>query len=214
MRRTLKDIIVGFIAFTVLAILISWLTGIGWLIPQQVINWLKNSPNPQVALYSFGALSSAMILGLLRLGLVFPQFKNFVPEDAMRYVAGLPLWLVLVFVIASSLALATAFPSCQTPGSVLFEIPGREPMHPSETLTPRPGETLLVKAQPIEKDVRLHCKWQYTGNAFQTLGGLEGCDIEITFSPRPGNGVLTLMASYDFCNQSNLFSIPVSVQEP
>lgn len=214
MQRTIKDLVVGFIAFIMLAMCFIWLTSIGLLIPEQIIAWLKNSPNPQLALYSFGALASSTMLGLLRLGLVVPKLKTFVPDEAMRYVAGLPLWLIFLFIILSSGALFMVFPACQTPGSVTFDVSGREIMHPSESLVVRPGETLFIKAQPIEQNVRLHCKWQYAGNAFQTLGGLEGCNVEMTFSQKPGDGYLTLLASYDFCNQGNLFSIPVKVQEP
>jgi len=213
MNRTTKDIFVGMIAFLTLALIIIWITSIGWIIPEQIISWLNESPKPQMALYSFGALTSGLILGLLRFGLVIPKLKTYIPDQALKYVAGLPLWLIGIFIILSSISLFLVYPTCRTPGSVVFEISGRESLRPSETLTVKAGESLTLKAKSIEQTAQLHCQWQYAGNAFQMLGKLEGCDIEIEFSPKPGEGFLTLVASYGFCSQSAVFSIPVKVPE-
>jgi hypothetical protein len=166
-----------------------------------------------MALYSFGALTSGILMGLLRVGLIIPKLKVYIPDDALKYVAGLPLWLIGIFVIASSISLFLVYPTCRTPGAVVFDISGRESLRPSETLVVNAGETLTLKAKSIEQTTQLHCQWQYAGNAFQMLGKLEGCTIDIEFSPKPGEGFLTLVASYGFCSQSAVFSIPVQVQQ-
>jgi hypothetical protein len=214
MKRGFQDILVGVIVFVGITLVISFLTSIRLIIPDAIVNLLNDSPNPPLALYAFGALASALLLAMLRLGLVIPKLKAFVPDEAMRYLAGLPLWLVVILVIVSALSLFLVYPTCRTPGSIIFEIPGQGTIRPTDMLLVKPGQTLLIQARPVEQDYRLHCKWQYVGNAFQMLGALEGCDVDIEFSPKPGDGFLTLVASYDFCTQNAVFSIPVKVQAP
>lgn len=216
MQRSLKDVFIGLSVFVVIAVVVIWLAFIGLLIPQQVINWLNNSSDPQQAVIAFGTLVSAILLVLLRAGIALPLLQRYIPdtEQTKKYVAGLPLWAIGLFIAFSLLGLLRVFPSCQPPTSMLFEIPGRDALHPSETLVVQPGEALNISAKSIEEGVQLHCQWQYAGNAFQMLGTRQGCDIKVEFSKKPGEGFLTLLASINFCTQSSVFSVPVRVEKP
>lgn len=215
MKRTLKDILIGLTIFLVISVVVIWLAYIRLVIPPQVIAWLQDSPNPQQAVISLGTLSSAVILILLRGGVSIPFLQRYFPdtEQFRRYIAGLPLWVMGVLIACSLLSLLTVFPACQAPTSVLFETE-KGTLHNRDTLVVKPGETLNIVAKSIEEDVHLHCQWTYIGDAFQMLGSSKGCNIPVQFSSKPGEGVLTLLASNDFCTQSRAFSLPINVVQP
>lgn len=217
MQRSWKDILIGLAIFAVITVLIIWLSVIGLIIPAPITNWLNNSPDPWQAVIAFGILSSAILLVLLRGGTALPFFQRFIAQEDIekirKYVAGLPLWVMLTLIALALVGLLPVFLTCEPPASVSFEIPGRETLHSSETLRVKPGETLNISAKSDE-GLRLHCQWQYAGNAFQMLGTRQGCDIKVDFSPKPGEGFLTLLASKNFCNQSSVFSLPVIVAQP
>lgn len=216
MQRSLKDILIGLTVFFIIAVIVIWLAFIDLLIPPQIIDWLNTSPDPLQAVIAFGTLTSALLLVLLRGGIAIPFLQRYVPdtEQTRRYVAGLPLWVMGVLIALSLVGLLRVFPACQPPTSVIFEIPDREALHPLETLTVQPGETVNIVAKPIEDGGRLHCQWQYAGNAFRMLGTRQGCDIKVEFSSNPGEGFLTLLASNNFCVQSSVFSLPIKVEQP
>ncbi len=216
MQRSLKDILIGLTVFGIFAVVVIWLAYIELLIPPQIIDWLHNSPNPQQAVIAMGTLTSAVILVLLRGGVAIPFLQKYTPdtEQFHRYVSGLPLWVLGVLIATSLMGLLMVFPACQPPSSVLFETE-KGTLHNKELLVVRPGEKISVRAKSIEKGVRLHCQWQYAGNAFQMLGTRKGsCEIPIEFSSKPGEGFLTLLASNNFCTQSTVFSLPVRVEQP
>ena len=216
MRRSLKDVLIGLCVFVIISVVVIWLVYIGLLIPPQIIDWLHNSPDPQQAVIAFGTLTSAILLILLRGGVAIPFLQRYIPdtEQSRRYVAGLPLWVIGILIALSLIGLLLVFPACQPPISVIFESPEKGVLHPSETLNVKPGETVNLLAKSIEEGVRLHCQWQYAGNAFQMLGTGQGCEIKIQFSSKPGEGFLTLLASNNFCTQSRTFSLPVKVEQP
>jgi hypothetical protein len=216
MKRSLKDILIGLTVFCIIAVVVIWLVYIGLLIPPQIIDWLHNSPDPQQAVIAFGTLTSAIALVLLRGGVAIPFLQRYIPdsEQSRRYVAGLPLWVMGVLIALSLLGLLRVLPACQPPTSVVFESPEKGTFHPSETFSVKPGETISIVAKSIEEGVRLHCQWQYAGNAFQMLGTRQGCDIKVGFSAKPGEGFLTLLASNNFCTQSTAFSLPIKVVQP
>jgi hypothetical protein len=216
MHRSVKDVLIGLSVFGVIAVIVIWLAFIGLLIPVQIIDWLNNSPDPQQAVIFFGTLTSALILILLRGGVAIPFLQRYIPdtEQSRRYVAGVPLWVMGILIALSLVGLLRVFPACQPPSSVLFEFPDRDTLHPSETLSVKTGQTVSISAKSIEEGMRLHCQWQYAGNAFQMLGTRQGCDIKVEFSPKPGEGFLTLLASNNFCTQSSVFSLPVKVEQP
>ena len=216
MRRSLKDVLIGLCVFGIISVVVIWLVYIGLLIPPQIIDWLHNSPDPQQAVIAFGTLTSAILLILLRGGVAIPFLQRYIPdtEQSRRYVAGLPLWTIGVLIALSLIGLLLVFPACQPPTSVIFESPEKGVLHPLETLSVKPGETVNLLAKSIEEGVRLHCQWQYAGNAFQMLGTGQGCEIKIQFSSKPGEGLLTLLASNNFCTQSRAFSLFVKVEQP
>lgn len=214
--RTLTDILIGLAVFGVIAVVVIWLAYIGLVIPPQIIDWLQTSPNPQQAVVALGTLTSAVILILLRGGVSVPFLQKYVPDTDQfrRYVAGLPLWVIGILIAGSLLGLLAVFPACQPPSSVLFET-DKGTLHGGETLSVKIGEKVSITAKSIEEGVRLHCQWQFAGNAFQMLGTRKGsCNIPVEFSPRPGEGLLTLLASNNFCTQSTIFSLFVKVTQP
>jgi hypothetical protein len=215
MKRSLKDILIGLTVFGILAVVVIWLAYIELIIPPQIIAWLQTSPNPQQAVIAMGTLTSAVILILLRAGVAIPFLQKYIPdtEQSRRYIAGLPLWVMGVLIAASLVGLLAVFPACQPPSSVIFDT-AKGSLHSNETLTVKIGEKVNITAKSIEEGVRLHCQWQYAGNAFQSLGTRKGCDITVEFSPKPGEGFLTLLASNNFCTQSTVFSLPVKVEQP
>jgi hypothetical protein len=180
-----------------------------------VVVWLSESPNPQQALVAFSALVSSGVLGLLRLGIEVPKVKPLMASEAARaYITGIPLWVLgSIFAVAIG-ALFLVFPPCQSPTYVIFRVEGHpDTYHPGGKLLATPRESLAIMAEPIEKDMILSCKWQYIGETFETIGSNNGCEINLKLSERPGNGLLTLQASQDFCNQSSVFSLEVQIAE-
>jgi len=216
MQRSFKDVLLGLVVFSIISVVVIWLVYIGLLIPPQIIDWLHDSPEPQQAVIAFGTLTSGILLILLRGGIALPLLQRYIPdtEQSRRYVAGLPLWVIGILIALSLVALIRVFPACQAPISVIFETPEKGVLHPSDTLSVKPGDTVNLLAKSIEEGVRLHCQWQYAGNAFQMLGTGQGCEIKIQFSSKPGEGFLTLLASNNFCTQSRAFSLPVKVEQP
>jgi hypothetical protein len=206
--------VIGLIIFAVLWILA--VTAVRFqLVPRSVLDWLSQSPNPQQAIWAFGALVASVIVGLIRLGFQLPGLKSKIEDPDNRvsqYLTGLPLWFILILLAISLILLLAVFPSCQAPPTVYFQVQGREePLRPSDTLSASPGETLTIIAQPIEEDDILSCTWQYAGDAFTTIGESNGCEISIEVAGQPGDGFVTLQASQNFCSQKSLFTLLVQV---
>jgi hypothetical protein len=155
-------------------------------------------------------------LGLLRLGIEVPPLKSLIASDTARvYIAGVPLWVLgCIFALAIG-SLLLVFPACQPPSSVIFRVGGgQDTYRPNDTLVATPGKFMAITAEPIEHDAILSCKWQYIGETFETIGASRGCEINLQLSGKPGQGVLTLLASQDFCNQSSVFSLDIQIIEP
>jgi hypothetical protein len=184
--------------------------------PRSVVVWLSESPNPQQALVAFSAVISSGVLALLRLGIEVPKIKPLMASEAARaYLAGIPLWVLgSIFAVAIG-ALFLVFPACQSPAFVIFRVEGRpDTYRPNGTLVAAPGEFLAITAESIQEDTILSCKWQYIGEVFETIGANGGCEINLKLSRQPGNGLLTLQSSQDFCNQSSVFSLGVQIISP
>ena len=63
------------------------------IFPRQLLVWLSQSPNPQQAVISFGALVSIGVMVLIRLGIEIPQLKPLISSESVRrYLGGLPFW--------------------------------------------------------------------------------------------------------------------------
>lgn len=214
--RTVKDILIGLAVFIVIAVIVVWFAYIGLVIPPQIIDWVQTSPNPQQAVIALGTLTSALILVLLRGGVSVPFLQKYVPdtEQFHRYVAGLPLWVIGILIAGSMIGLLMVFPACQPPSAIVFET-SKGTLHGGETLAVTPGEKVNITAKSIEEGTRLHCQWQFAGNAFQMMGTRKGsCNIPMEFSPKPGEGILTLLASKNFCTEGNTFSLIIKVEQP
>lgn len=179
--------------------------------PRSVVSWLSESPNPQQALVAFSALISSGVLALLRLGIEVPKVKPLMASEAVRaYITGIPLWVLgSIFAVAIG-ALFLVFPPCQSPAYVIFRVEGRpDTYRPGGILLAETNESLAITAKPMQEDTILSCKWQYIGEAFEAIGSNSGCEINLKLSSQPGDGLLTLQASQDFCNQSSVFSLDV-----
>ncbi len=181
------------------------------LFPHSVLAWLSQSPDPQQAMYAFAAMISSGLLILLRLGIELPTIKPLMTSDKVRiYLTGLPLWLIAITFALSVGGLLIVFPACQPPTSVSFAIAGRQdPLQPGDTLAAQPGSNLTLVAQPMQKDAIMSCKWQYSGDAFQTLGSTNGCEVGVELANTPGDGYLSVQASQDFCSQGAIFSLHI-----
>jgi hypothetical protein len=186
------------------------------IFPRSVILWLSQSPNPQQALIAFCALVSSGSLGLIRLGIEVPPVKTLITSEMARtYITGVPFWVLSAIFAVSVGALLLVFPSCQPPAFVNFYAQGRQEVYrPNDTLVAMPGEFLAITAKPVQEDTILSCNWQYIGDAFETIGASNGCQINLKLSGKPGNGLLTLQASQDFCDQSVVFSLGIKIENP
>lgn len=206
--------IIGLIIFCVLWILLVAAVHFQ-IMPRSVLEWLIQSPNPQQAMWAFGALVASVIIGLIRLGFQLPFLKSKIedPNDRLsQYLAGLPLWSIGIIFVVSLVMLLAVFPSCQAPPSVIFQVHGREePLGPADTLVVSPGETLTIMARPIDEADLLSCTWQYAGNAFTTIGERQGCEISLQVANQAGTGFITLQVSQGFCNQRSFFTLQIQV---
>jgi hypothetical protein len=136
-------------------------------------------------------------------------------EAVRSYITGIPLWVLGSICALAIGALVLVFPPCHSPAFVVFRVQGRSDTYrPGGALLAQPYETLAITAESTEEDAILSCKWQYIGEAFETIGSNSGCEINLKLSGQPGNGVLTLQASQDFCNQSSVFSLDVQTVSP
>lgn len=186
------------------------------IFPRSVVLWLSQSPNPQQALVAFCALVSSGILGLLRLGIEVPSIKMWITSETARtYITGFPFWALITIFAISVGALLLVFPACQPPAFVNFYVQGKSDLlRPNDVLVATPGEFVAITARPVQENTILSCNWQYIGDAFETIGASNGCEINLKLSGQPGNGLLTLQASQDFCNQSSIFSLGVEIKSP
>jgi hypothetical protein len=214
MTRKPLEFVNGLAIFFVLWVAVMSAVRFHLLIPRPLLVWLSQSSNPQQAVLSFGALSAIIFVALLRLGVEIPLLKPLISSERVRiYLAGLPFWAIGTIFAVSLAGLLVVFPSCQPPASVTFDAGGNT-LRPADVLVAKPGDTLTVSVKPLQDDVILSCEWQYAGNAFDTLGANNGCEINLDFASHPGDGFLTLLASQDFCSQSSVFSLRVQVKAP
>jgi hypothetical protein len=216
-KRDIRHIISGLAIYAVIATLIGF--GIGLQlppVPQQFAAFLSSSPDPQKALISFSLLLGGVIMILFRVGVEFPFFKISTNEDVKRYMAGLPLWVLLLMIVGSALAFWNYAPPCRPPESVYFEIVGTDTtLKPMETLTVQPGQLLSIAAKSDNPNVKLSCiSWEFVGPAFGPTGDKLGCQINLHFSEQPGISTLSVITTQNFCNQKSIFSLQVLLQAP
>jgi hypothetical protein len=209
MSRKPLEFISGLAVYIVLSVLVAWSVKLHLpFVPTQVAIWLGRSHDPQSALLYFSLITSAVILGFLHLGIEIPKIKITVPEKLHPYLSGLPMWALGILLAISLLGFWAVSPSCQPPITIVFEVSNsEEKLHPSDTLNARPGEALTVTAHSVNKDSTLHCKWEYAGSIFQTLGAQNDCQVSTQFNEKPGSGFITVSVSEDFCSQSSIFSL-------
>ncbi|RME89155.1 MAG: hypothetical protein D6770_05270, partial [Anaerolineae bacterium] len=100
--------------------------------------WLNRSVAPNTALASFSLLCSAVLAMALRVGINLPRVPE-VPPRVRRYLAGLPLWSLLLIASGAMLWFATVYPTCHPPSGVWFRVAGREmQFYPSEVVEVMP----------------------------------------------------------------------------
>lgn len=215
-KRNPFEFLRGLALFAALWILTILAARLQLMFPRSLIVWLSQSPNPQQALFAFGALFSSGALILLRLGIEVPSVKSLITSEVVRvYFTGLPIWLLGMILAAATLRLLFIFPLCQPPASIVFHVEGRqESFYPNDTLIADPGDFLALSVKAPQDNSILSCKWQYIGETFESIGASDGCAINLKLSGKPGNGLLTLQVSQNFCNQSSVFSLGVRVQSP
>lgn len=215
-KRGIFDILRGLGLWAMIGTVIYMAVRLQLFFPRSVIEWLGESPNPQQALIAFSAAVSSVLMGLLRLGIEVPPLKPFAAAEAFReYVTGVPLWALSFIIVISVYVLFVALPVCQPPTVVNFKVQGREETYrPNDILIASTDDFLAVTAEPFESDTVLSCRWQYIGDAFETVGSSTGCETIVKLSGEPGNGLITLQAAQDFCNKSSVFSLNVQVTGP
>src|SRR5689334_244269 len=153
MTRKPLEIISGLAVFLVLWVAVMSAVRFHLLIPRPLLIWLSQSPNPQQALLSFGALAGIIIVALLRLGIEIPLLKPIISSDRVRaYLAGLPFWAIGTIFAVSLAGLLVVFPSCQPPASVVFDVGGTT-LRPADILAVKPGDSVTVAVKPIQDDV-------------------------------------------------------------
>ncbi len=208
MKRTPLEMVSGFAVFLALALLIAWSIKLHLpIIPAQVGEWLGRSHAPQTALTFFSLAASAFFLALLHLGIELPK-KVVVPEKVHPYLSGLPMWALMILLTAAAFGFWTVYPSCQPPVTVNFQVSGREGLFkPSDELSVMPGEAVTISAFTVNEGATLHCKWQYAGAVFKTLGEQNNCQVSAEFNEQPGSGFITVNVAEDFCSQSSIFSL-------
>lgn len=214
MSRKPLEIIRGLALFSVLWVAALAAVRLQLVFPHTVLVWLSQSPNPQQAVLAFGAFISSGALILLRLGIEIPQIKPLVGSEKVRtYITGLPLWAISAVLAISLGGLLLVFPACSSPTSIEFFVQGRpEPLRPGDTLQVSAGETITLSAHSTLEEAILSCRWQYSGDAFETLGSTNGCETSVKMARTGGNGLLTLQAAQNFCNQSAAFSLFVQIE--
>lgn len=216
MSRKPLELISGLAVYVVLSLFIAWSVKLHLpFVPTQVALWLGRSNAPQSALTYFSLASSTVVLALLHLGVEIPKTKFTVPERVQPYVSGLPMWALGILLAISMFGFWTVYPACQPPVTVDFEVSGREnKLHPSDTLDVRPGEAITVTAHSVNAGATLHCKWEYAGSVFQTLGSQNDCQVSTKFNEHTGSGFITVSVSEDFCPQSSIFSLRTIINVP
>ncbi|NCP87252.1 MAG: hypothetical protein CO094_12445 [Anaerolineae bacterium CG_4_9_14_3_um_filter_57_17] len=215
MSRKPLEFISGLAVFAVLTVIFYTMIRLQ-LVPRSVLAWLVQSRNPPVAIIFFSALLSSLIVLAMRIGVAFPWLDKIIVSERLRtYLTGLPLWAIFILGVISAIGLYRVFPACRPPESVTFSVAGRpNPLLPSDTLTVRPNEVIVVTATTSEKDALLSCQWQYAGSVFRRLGNSNACEINLEIAEEPGDGYLTLQTSQDFCAQSAIFSLRVITEIP
>jgi len=215
-ERGLVDILRGLGLWAMIGTVVYMTVRLQLFFPRSVIEWLGESPDPQRALIAFSAATSSGLVGLLRLGIEVPLLKPLSTTDVFReYVTGIPFWALIFIIVVSMYVLFVALPVCQPPVVVNFKVQGRDQTYrPNDMLIASTDEFLAVTAEPFESDTVLSCKWQYIGDAFETVGSSIGCETIVKLSGEPGNGLITLQAAQDFCDKSSVFSLNVKVTSP
>ncbi len=214
MARNFTHFISGLAVYLTLAVLTG--TSIALRIsPGKFAEWLSTSYNPQKSLICFSLLTSGVLLILARAGVELSLFKFASIENIKRYVAGLPLWLLLLCTAASALGFWQYSPRCKPPEAVYFEILGTQTRYePLSLMEVTPKQNLSIAARSPDPNVLLSCiSWEYVGPAFETLGEKSGCQINLKFSERSGSSFITLVTTQNFCSQQSIFSIEVKVKD-
>lgn len=216
MSRKPLELISGMAVYVVLSLLIAWSVKLHLLfVPAQVAVWLGRSHAPQSALTYFSLASSAVVLALLHLGIELPKAKISVPENMRPYLSGLPMWALGILLAISMFGFWTVYPACQPPITIDFEVSGRDnKFRPSDLIRVLPGEAITVTAHSVNEGAALHCKWEYAGSIFQTLGAQYDCQVSTKFNEQPGSGFITVSVSEDFCSQSSIFSLRTVIDAP
>lgn len=216
MSRKPLEFISGFAVYVVLSLLTAWSIKLHLsFVPSQVAAWLGRSRDPQTALVYFSMAGSAVILALLHLGVEIPKAKFNVPQNLQPYLSGMPMWALGILLAISLVGFWTVYPACQPPITVKFEVSkDAEALNPADTLSVAPGEAVTIAAHSVNAGATLHCKWEYAGSIFETLGAQNDCQVSVKFNDQPGSGFITVSVSEDFCSQSSIFSLQTVVTPP
>lgn len=217
MKRDFLHVVSGLAIYVLLTALIA--IGIGLRlppVPTQFATWLSTSYDPQRALIFFSLFTSGAILILLRAGVEAPFFKINLQENAMRYIAGLPLWVLFFCTAASAVGAWLYSPHCRPPEAIYFEVVGTSTsLQPMQVLEVQPGQSLSIAAKSADPNNLLSCTaWEFVGPAFNAPGEQSGCQINLRFSDRPGSSFITLVGTQNFCNQKSIFSLEIRVKAP
>ncbi len=214
MERKFPHWISGLALYLLFSVLAGIATAMRMLGLGTFANFLGNSYDPRMALVFFSLLLGGVMMIFVRLGVEFPFLKLNLNDDAKRYVAGLPMWMIFLITAASALGVWSYSPPCRAPETVYFKIVGtQEQFQPMGILTVQPNQSLSIAAETSDPNAQLSCiKWEFTGPAFQPTGEKSGCQINLQFSDEPGSSFLSVVSTQNFCEQKSIFSLEVQVQ--
>lgn len=184
-------------------------------IPAYFINLLIQSPHPKLALIAGSGFLSNFIIILVRfadIGLGFLG-KTLGSEKLRVYLVALPLWLNMLLTVLFAIVLFFIVPYCDTPNAMRFVVEDTT-YSPGATVLAQPGQTLVIKAQTVEQDVKVSCKWELAGDAFQGLDRKNGCTTTAKLSRQAGQGILTLIVNRSFCSKKAFFPLIIQIEAP
>ena len=212
MKRTTLEILSGLAIFGLFSAIVGFSIFFG-MFPGDVESWLLRSGDPRQALIYFSLMLSSIFMMIARAGLEIVPFSFVKGDNVKRYINGLPLWALFIFLTASIFGFVNVSPTCKAPEAVIFQdISNNRTYQPANLMEVKPNETITLIASSPDKS-QLYCiSWEFVGPAFPTFGGKDDCQVTITFSDQPGPSYITLLTTQNFCNQASLFSLEVQVK--
>ncbi len=184
-----------------------------------IVDLINGSIYPRLAMLvvSLGLTSAVFAAGRL-VDITSVRFLNvgldkILSNPKLRaYFRALPLGFHFAVVGVVVLLSFFLLPYCQAPGAVKFSI-NDVSYFTGDTVTISSGQSITIIAAPVEEGKTITCEWQQAGNAFDSINVSRGCNVTLSTASHPGQGVLTLVASQQFCSQKAFFPLIIQVED-